>query len=130
MSDYINVLKKFNVFSGRSARKEFWWFMIVNLVIMLCIMAIIFTLSFGKPGGGNAGIFGALPFLYSLIILIPAIAVGIRRMHDIGKSGWWILISFIPYVGGVIFLILAAIDSQPGSNQYGQNPKESTMMSI
>jgi len=70
-----------------------------------------------------SGILVVVFFIYSLLVLVPGLAVAVRRLHDIGKSGWMLLIGLIPIVGGIILLIWAASDSQPGDNQYGPNPK-------
>ena len=66
--------------------------------------------------------------IYSLVILVPTWALTVRRLHDIGKSGWFALLSLIPYVGSIIIIIFAAMDSQPGPNQYGPNPKENIII--
>jgi len=70
---------------------------------------------------------GLLGTLYSLAVLIPSIAVSVRRLHDINRSGWWLLIGLIPIIGAIILLIFAATDSQPGENQYGPNPRAITL---
>lgn len=67
---------------------------------------------------------GILSGLYSLAVLIPGLAVAIRRLHDTGKSGWWLLLSFIPLVGAIVLIVFLVQDSQHGTNQYGPNPKE------
>jgi len=74
--------------------------------------------------------YGAIFSLYVLGTLIPIVALSVRRLHDIGKSGWWYFIQFVPLIGSIWFLILMVTDSQPGSNQYGSNPKESTPPAI
>ena len=66
---------------------------------------------------------GAWSFIYSLFILLPGLAVSVRRMHDTGRSGWWVLLGIIPIVGWIIFIVFACQDSEPGDNQYGLNPK-------
>jgi uncharacterized membrane protein YhaH (DUF805 family) len=114
MQWYLEVLKKYAVFVGRARRKEYWMFFLCNLLIAI---AIGFILGFI---GGVLGIGTALStpasFIYSLAMLVPGIAVAIRRMHDIGRSGWWILCP----VANLVFLFL---DSQQGANEYGPNPK-------
>lgn len=67
---------------------------------------------------------GLLGLLYSIAILVPSIAVGVRRLHDTGRSGWWLLIGLIPIVGWIIAIMWLATDSQTGTNTYGPNPKE------
>ncbi len=110
MSWYLEVLKKYAVFTGRARRKECWMFVLVSFII--CFVLSILKLN-------------AISSLYSLAVLVPSIAVAIRRLHDTGRSGWWFLISFIPLVGTIILIVFLAQDSQAGENQYGPNPKES-----
>ncbi|MDD4180453.1 MAG: DUF805 domain-containing protein [Victivallaceae bacterium] len=114
MNGYLDVLKKYAVFEGRADRKEFWIFWLFNFVIGM-ILGII---------GKVIGMGGFLSGIYTLAVLIPVIAVTIRRLHDTGRSGWWILISFVPIIGSLVVLVLCALESQPGLNQYGPNPKE------
>jgi uncharacterized membrane protein YhaH (DUF805 family) len=84
------------------------------------VLAILDNVLGLVPSGTNVGVLGAI---YSLAVLLPSIAVAIRRMHDINRSGWWVLISAIPIVGWIIFIIWAARESDPGPNQYGQGPE-------
>ena len=117
MDYYIAVLKKYAVFSGRARRKEYWMFVLFNLIISFIISLIgtfIETLFF-------------LQYLYMLAVLIPAIAVTVRRLHDTNRSGWWYFIVFIPVIGAIILIVFLAQDSQSGENQYGANPKEIEM---
>ena len=111
MNFYLDVWKKFAEFGGRSRRKEFWFFWLINMVLTSVLKFIP-----GTVGMIVAGIFG-------LAILVPSLAVAIRRMHDIGKSGWWICINFIPLIGTIWYIILAAKDSEAGSNKWGACPK-------
>lgn len=66
---------------------------------------------------------GILSTIYSLAVLIPAIAVGVRRLHDTGRSGWWMLIALVPFIGSIVLIVFFVLDSDPGTNQYGPNPK-------
>jgi len=104
--NYVDVLKKYTVFAGRARREEFWLFALVSFVIS-------FVLSF----------LGPLGFLYGLGVMVPSLALGARRLHDTGRSGWWQLIGIIPLVGVIVLIIFAVQDSQPGENQFGPNPK-------
>ncbi|WP_371501935.1 DUF805 domain-containing protein [Kitasatospora sp. NBC_00374] len=113
MDWYLAVLKNYVGFSGRARRKEFWMFALVNAVIAI-VLAIV---------DGVAGTSGLLGGVYALAVLLPAIAVGIRRLHDTGRSGWWLLIALIPLVGPIILLVFNASEGQPADNQYGPNPK-------
>ncbi len=119
MNWYLDVLKKYAVFTGRARRKEFWMFVLFNVIISLILNLIDGFLGTGFEAGG-----GIISGLYALAILLPSIGVAIRRLHDIGKSGWWIFISLIPLIGGIWLLVLYCTDSEPGENQYGPNPKD------
>ena len=113
MEWYLKVLKEhYADFNGRARRKEFWMFALINFIITI-ILALI----------GNMIDFYWLSTIYSLAVLVPSLAVTVRRLHDIGKSGWWWLIGFVPLVGFIVLIVFAVMDSQPGSNQYGPNPK-------
>lgn len=116
---YIDVLKKYAVFSGRAQRAEYWMFLLINLIISIAIG--IFSSVTGMVSENGISI---LSSLYSLGIIIPSIAVTVRRLHDIDKSGWWILMSLIPFIGIIVLLIFMIRDSQVGTNRYGSNPKE------
>lgn len=112
MDWYIGVLKKYAEFKGRARRKEFWMFFLFNLIISIALGAIGYMLGMEFIGS-----------LYSLAIFIPSLAVGARRLHDIGKSGWWQLLYFIPLIGFLVLLYFFVLDSHPGSNDHGDNPK-------
>ena len=119
MNWYTGVLKKYAVFTGRARRKEYWMFVLFNLIIAI-VLGVIDNMMHTVTSSG----IGLLGGLYALAVLLPGIGVSIRRLHDTGKSGWWMLLVFLPLVGGLILLILMVFDSQPGENQYGPNPKE------
>jgi len=116
MNYYLSVLKKYAVFSGRAQRAEYWYFVLFNMII-----SIVLGIIDGVIGSG--GILGAI---YPLAVLIPSIAVSVRRLHDTNHSGWWLLISLLPLIGAIILLVFLVRDSQPGQNQYGPNPKGMT----
>jgi uncharacterized membrane protein YhaH (DUF805 family) len=113
MNWYIDALKNYANFQGRAQRKAYWMF-VLFWFIAAGIAAILDNVL-----GTNGAIFG----LYALGTLVPFIALAVRRLHDIGKSGWWYLIQLVPVIGGIWFLVLTVTDSQTGSNQYGPNPK-------
>ena len=119
MDWYLEVLRKYAVFSGRARRREYWMFFLVNFIIELLLGMLDVTI-------GTLGLLGGI---YSLFIFIPSLAVTIRRLHDTNRSGWWILIGLIPLVGWIFLLILMIQDSTPGPNQYGLNPKEENIES-
>ena len=119
MSWYLEVLQKYAVFDGRARRKEYWMFFLINLLISIVLIAIDGLIG---PLNPQAGV-GLLQGLYSLAVLIPSIAVTVRRLHDTGRSGWWILIALVPFIGGIVLLVFMVFDSEPGVNEYGPNPK-------
>ena len=122
MNWYIEALKKYAVFSGRARRKEYWYFVLFNIIISIVLLVID-----GIAGTIDAetGI-GLLDSIYTLAIFIPSIAVGVRRLHDIGRTGWWLLILLIPLIGFIVIIIFLLQDSTPCENEYGANPKEAT----
>ena len=122
MSWYVAVLKKFAEFRGRARRKEYWMFTLFNSLFVSAIVIAELALGLASESG-----FGPLSTLYVLIVLIPGLAVGVRRLHDTGRSGWWLLIGAIPLIGGLILLIFTVQDSQDGDNEYGPNPKAATV---
>src|SRR5919112_3712826 len=122
MSWYLEALKKYAVFSGRARRMEYWYFVLFNLIVAI-VLALIDTL-LGTTTGVSS--FGILSGLYSLAVLIPTLAVLVRRLHDIDRTGWWIFINLIPVVGTIVLLVFALTPGTPGSNQYGPDPKQAT----
>ena len=115
MGWYMAVLKKYAVFSGRARRKEYWMFYLMNLLVA-CAIAIVETIAGVQSPG-------PLSIVYSVAIFIPALALAVRRLHDTGRSGWWLLIGLLPIIGAIVLLFMVLQDSQPGENQYGPNPK-------
>jgi uncharacterized membrane protein YhaH (DUF805 family) len=118
MEWYIAVLKKYATFTGRSRRKEYWFFALFNIIISIVLTivdAVFGTLSV------ETGL-GLLSGVYSLAVLIPSIAVTVRRLHDVGRSGWWLLIAFLPLVGVIVLLVFMLQDSKE-ENEYGISPK-------
>jgi uncharacterized membrane protein YhaH (DUF805 family) len=115
MNWYLKVLKNYACFDGRARRTEYWMFVLFNVIFSI-VFAIIdgVALKNGLP---------VLQLLYALAVLIPSIAVGARRLHDQDKSGWLLLLAFIPMVGGLFLLILFCRDGTSGENKYGQDPK-------
>jgi uncharacterized membrane protein YhaH (DUF805 family) len=116
IDNFKNVLtNKYATFDGRASRSEYWWFVLATFIISI-VLGIIDGFVFGQK-------LDILQTLFSLAVLVPCIAIAVRRLHDIGKSGWWILIGLIPLIGWIIALIFAVTDSNPGTNAYGPNPK-------
>ncbi|MET7368302.1 DUF805 domain-containing protein [Streptomyces sp. NPDC005566] len=112
MSWYLNVLKNYAGFSGRARRKEYWMFALFNVIIAGVLLGI------------GAAIDTQIPYIiYILAVIIPSLAVVVRRLHDTGRSGWWFLISFVPLVGGIILLVFMCSEGTHEANEYGANPK-------
>jgi uncharacterized membrane protein YhaH (DUF805 family) len=120
MNWYLQVLKKYAEFSGRARRKEYWMFALFNIIFIIVAMIID---NVAKTTIGELP-YGFFYIVYALAVFIPALAVGVRRLHDIGKSGWMMLLILIPIVGGIWLLILFCMDGVVGQNEYGTNPKE------
>jgi len=117
MNCYLEVLKKYAVFGGRARRKEYWYFVLFNTLISIALTFIDgVTGSFSSEAG-----IGLLSGIYGLAVLIPSIAVGVRRLHDTNRSGWWLLIALIPLIGAIVLIIFLASDSKPEENKYGLN---------
>ena len=101
-------------FEGRARRSEYWYFTLFSMMLFILLMIVMYMI----PTIGTI-----LIVLAGLGLIIPSIAVTVRRLHDIGKSGWWYLLAFVP-LGGIVLFVFSVMDSQPGSNEYGPNPKE------
>lgn len=113
-------LRRYADFSGRSRRKEYWMFL-----LGVVIAAIVLGIVEGVVGlSGMVGPYGPLTLIFLLGIIVPSIAVQIRRFHDQDKSGWFVLLSFIPFVGGLIVLVFMCLEGTRGPNQYGPDPKD------
>ncbi|EKX87949.1 DUF805 domain-containing protein [Alloprevotella sp. oral taxon 473] len=120
MKYFLYCLQHYADFNGRARRSEYWYFVLFNFIV-----SILIGLSLGVIAGLlNVPALVYLAYLWSLAVFIPSLAVSVRRLHDIGRSGWWLLLSLIPLVGAIILIIWHCTDSQPGANQYGPNPKE------
>ena len=118
-------LKRYADFSGRSRRKEYWMWVLFQVILftgVTIVGGIVF--GFGDPAsGGLGGILLILLALLGLAFLIPNIAVTVRRFHDQDKSGWWFLLNFIPYIGGIIVLVFMCIEGIKGPNRFGPDPQ-------
>lgn len=116
MQWYLEVLTKYAKFGGRAHRTEFWMFTLVNVLVSLVLSAVdVASGSYGEFGGLLTGV-------YSLAVLVPSLAVGARRLHDIGRTGWWQLIALIPLVGSIILIVWWAKAGEPSANEWGLNP--------
>ena len=119
MNWFVTALKSYAVFSGRSRRSEYWYFGLFYLIFYAVAAVVdVMTGSFERTSG-----IGVCTAIVALALLIPSISVTVRRLHDTGRSGWWLLIGFIPLVGGIILLVFMCQDGEPGANRFGGNPK-------
>jgi uncharacterized membrane protein YhaH (DUF805 family) len=115
MNWYLAVLKKYVDFEGRARRMEYWMFTLVNFIIYVVAYTLIFST--------KSTLLSALLGLYGLAILLPSLGVTVRRLHDTGRTGWWILIGLVPFIGTIVLLIFMILDGDEGQNQYGPSPK-------
>lgn len=122
MDWYLAVLKQYAVFSGRARRKEYWFFFLFNFIANVILGVVDYmtgtfseTLSMGLLSG-----------IYTVAVLIPSIAVSVRRLHDTNRSGWWLLIALVPFIGPLVVLIFMVLDGTPGDNRFGPDPKALT----
>jgi uncharacterized membrane protein YhaH (DUF805 family) len=123
----IMPLKRYADFSGRSRRKEYWMFVLFQILLLVPLMLVFFmttdwTAADGDPFGSILG--ASLIVLFALVFFIPGLAVQVRRFHDQDKSGWFILLGFIPYLGGLILLVFMCIEGTRGPNRFGPDPKD------
>jgi len=119
MDWFLAALKKYAVFEGRARRREFWFFVLFVLIIEIVLNIVDrFTGTYNAEYGA-----GLLCGIFMLAVLIPSLAVGARRLHDTGRSGWWLLIGLVPIIGAIVLIVFYVMDSQPGTNAYGPNPK-------
>ena len=111
---WLKMLANFSDFKGRTSREDYWWAVVGNIIISIVLGLI----------GGLLGSFGSvLVTLISLVLAVPGIALTVRRLHDIGKSGWFVLISLVPLVGVILLIVWLAKVGDEDDNQYGSNPK-------
>jgi uncharacterized membrane protein YhaH (DUF805 family) len=119
--DYMKLpLQRYADFSGRSRRMEYWMFVVLNIGVS--IVASILDKILGM-GGMVAGVYGPLQLIAMLALLVPGIAVAVRRLHDQDKSGWFLLLAFIPILGGLALLVFMFLEGTRGDNKYGPDPK-------
>ena len=113
MNWYLEVLKKYVAFSGRARRTEYWMFSLFNFIALILL-------------AGIDGVLGTTPLfylVYALGVLLPSLAVSIRRLHDTNRSGWWLLISLIPLVGPIVLLVFLCLEGEKQDNRFGVDPK-------
>lgn len=120
MNWYLKVLKQYADFDGRARRKEYWMFFLFHLIVTIVAAVLDNLLGIAIDGIG----YGALYFLYAFGTFVPGLAVSVRRLHDIGKSGWMMLVGLIPIIGSIWLIVLMCSEGTQGENEYGKNPKE------
>lgn len=134
MNYYLKCLRNYAVFNGRARRKEYWMFTLLNIIFAIFAMVIDHVL--GTTITMHIGVvpiglpYGYIYIFYCLAVFIPGLAVSVRRLHDIGKSGWFILINFIPIAGIIWYLVLLCTNGVAGTNKYGVDPKENQHQSL
>lgn len=119
MNWFLVALKKYATFSGRAQRAEYWYYTLFYILIYIGL-TIIDSVTGTFDAESGVGLLGSL---MGLALLLPTLAVTVRRLHDTGRSGWWLLIGLIPLVGLIVMLVFTVQDSKPGDNEYGPNPK-------
>ena len=122
MNSYLKVWQNYSEFSGRSSRMEYWMFNLIQMLIYGLGYALIFAMAISSYFILTSIIVFLLG-IYAIAYIIPSLALSVRRLHDVGKSGWLILINLIPFVGVIILLVFLFSDGIWGDNQYGPNPK-------
>ena len=123
MNWYLKVLKQYTDFNGRARRTEYWMFALFNMIFATIAMVLDYVLGISF---GELGFYGPLYLIYALAMFLPGLAVGVRRLHDVGKSGWMYLIALIPLIGAIWLLVLMVTDGESSENKYGINPKSVT----
>jgi uncharacterized membrane protein YhaH (DUF805 family) len=119
MQWYLKVLRQYADFEGRARRTEYWMFALFHVIIVIVLEVLdnLLGLAFMQ------GTAGWLTLLYTLALLLPALGVSIRRLHDTGRSGWWVLIGLVPLVGAIVLIVFLATEGNRGPNAYGPDPK-------
>lgn len=133
MLDYALLpLKRYADFSGRSRRKEYWSFALLMIVVTVVLSFVsgagaVFMDPMSATSGAGFGMGVILLILFCLAVFVPSIAVQVRRFHDQDKSGWFVLLNFIPYLGGLVVLVFMCLEGTRGPNRYGPDPKGDAM---
>jgi uncharacterized membrane protein YhaH (DUF805 family) len=123
---YVDVWRDYADFSGRARRKEYWIFTLYHTVILVSGELLAGVLA--NESSPIAMVFSLVYLLYALASIVPSVAVSVRRLHDIDKSGSWLFIGLIPFVGAIWLLILTCTDGTNGPNQYGPDPKDASAL--
>ena len=123
MEWFKKVLSQYSDFNGRARRKEYWMYQLIVGLIMLGILVVFGGLVAATSSDALLYLMMGVIMIVGLGLLVPSLAVTTRRLHDTGRSGWWQLISLVPYVGGFVVLVFCILEGNPGPNQYGPDPK-------
>jgi uncharacterized membrane protein YhaH (DUF805 family) len=115
------ALKRYAEFNGRSRRKEYWSFILLFIILSIIATMLDASIFHGMAINGEMGV---VSLILSLALIIPLLAVTVRRLHDTDRSGWWILLGLIPLLGQLVLLVLYCLDGTPGENRFGPNPKQ------
>jgi uncharacterized membrane protein YhaH (DUF805 family) len=118
MKYYLQALSNYANFSGRARRKEYWMFLLFNIIFYIIAMIIDNVLGTADPETG----YGLVYILYALAVFVPGLAVTVRRLHDVGKSGWMYFVVLIPIVGAIWLLVLLVTEGDQSRNEYGESP--------
>jgi uncharacterized membrane protein YhaH (DUF805 family) len=116
-----SVLSQYVGFAGRARRSEYWWY--VLFTVLVGIVASILDMAFGTDFDGSVTSSGLFGLIANLALLLPSLAVGVRRLHDTDRSGWWLLIGLIPFIGLIVLLVFFVQDGTPAENRFGPSPK-------
>jgi len=122
IENYKQVIGKYTAFSGRARRKEYWTFFLANFLIGFITGAVLGLL-------GLEEVSTAVWVIYSLLILLPSVALSFRRLHDTNRSAWWLLLALIPFIGAIVLIVFYALPGTKGSNKYGPDPKQEPAVS-
>ena len=125
MQWFVKAMKNYVGFSGRSRRTEYWMFTLFVILIGIAVSVVQRLLGMSNDTGQ-----GALTWLYNVAIFLPSLAVGVRRLHDTDRSGWWLLIGIIPLVGAIVLIVFFASEGVRGPNQYGADPKRDELIDV
>lgn len=119
MDWYLKVLKNYVGFDGRARRKEYWMFTLFNIIASIVLTVVDVVVGTYNVETG----WGLLSGLYTLAVLLPSLAVSVRRLHDTDRSGWWLLIGLVPFIGWLVLLVFMVMEGNSGSNRFGDDPK-------
>lgn len=115
-----SVLSQYVGFAGRARRSEYWWFALFTVLVSIVASVLDNALGLTFVDGSSNGFIG---LVVSLALLLPTLAVAVRRLHDTDKTGWWLLIGLVPIVGAIVLIVFFVQDGTPGANRFGPSPK-------